>query len=87
MNPAVKYTLGRLGIFVVVFAAILPIPLVENIFVKAMVALLASAGLSFVLLRTWREQMNEQIAGAMVRRKEQKENLRSALAGDDDPKP
>jgi len=88
MSPAVKYTLGRLGIFAVVFAATLPVPLVENIFVKAMVALLISAVLSFFLLRTWREQMNEQLAGVVEKRRAEKERLRSALAGEEDqPRP
>lgn len=83
MNPAAKYTLGRLGIFAVVFLATLPIPLVENIFVKAMAALLVSAVLSFFLLRHWREQMNEQLAAAAVKRRVERERLRAALAGED----
>jgi len=84
MSPALKYTLGRLGIFAVVFVATLPIPLVENIFVKAMVALVVSAVLSFFLLRRWRDEMNDQLAEAVVKRREEKEKLRAALAGEDD---
>ena len=44
MSPAVKYTLGRLGLFAVCFTALLPVPL--NLFVKMMVAFVLSAGLA-----------------------------------------
>jgi Protein of unknown function (DUF4229) len=83
MAPAIKYTLARLGLFVAVFAALWPLDL--DIFIKLMIALLASAGFSFFLLRGWRDQMATQMAAAAERRKAQKERLRSALAGDDQP--
>ena len=82
MKPAVKYTLGRLGLFVVVFAALFPTPL--NILVKAMVAFVASAGLSFIVLRRWRDEMAEQLGEMAARRTAEKDRLRSALAGDED---
>ncbi|MCW6010847.1 DUF4229 domain-containing protein [Micromonospora sp. CPCC 205371] len=82
MSPAIKYTLGRIGLFVVILAALWPLDL--DIFVKIMIALLASAGLSFVLLRGWRDQMAGQMATAAERRKAEKERLRAALAGDDE---
>ncbi|GAA0521652.1 hypothetical protein Ade02nite_64070 [Paractinoplanes deccanensis] len=82
MNPAVKYSLGRLGLFVVVFAVLLPIPL--NFLVRAMVALVVSAVASYFLLATWRNQMNEQLVGAASRRTAEKERLRAALAGDEE---
>ncbi len=82
MSPAVKYTLGRIGLFLVVLAALLPVQL--NIFVKLMIALVFSATLSFFLLRTWRDQMARQLAGAATRRRAEKERLRAALAGDED---
>lgn len=84
MSPAVKYTLGRIGLFALVFAALWPVDL--DIFVKLMIALIASAGFSFFLLRGWRDQMANQMAIAAERRKAEKERLRAALAGDDDPK-
>jgi membrane protein implicated in regulation of membrane protease activity len=83
MGPSVKYTLGRLGIFVVVFAATLPIPVIDSLLVKAMVALLVSSILSLFLLRQWRDEMANQLSGAAQRRREQREKLRAALAGDD----
>ncbi len=84
MNPAAKYSLGRLGIFVVVFLAMLPVPFIENVFVKAMAALLISAVLSYFLLRPWRDQMNAHLAEALEKRRAEKERLRAALAGEDE---
>jgi hypothetical protein len=81
MSPIVKYTLGRLGLFVVVALALLPVPL--NIFVKLMIAVIASAGFSLVLLSKWRNEMAEQLGSAAQRRRAEKERLRAALAGDE----
>jgi len=55
-----------------------------NDFLKLLVALLVSLPLSYVLLRTWREQMAEQIVTGRARRAEEKQRLRAALAGDDE---
>lgn len=81
MSPVIKYTLGRLGLFVAVFLALTPVPL--NIFVKLMVAVVASAGFSIVLLRGWRNEMAEQLASMAQRRRAEKDRLRAALAGDE----
>ncbi|MFI5934818.1 DUF4229 domain-containing protein [Actinoplanes sp. NPDC051494] len=81
MSPAVKYTLGRLGLFIVVFALLLPVPL--NFLVKAMIALIASAGFSYFLLAKWRTEMAEQLDSVATRRSAEKERLRAALAGDE----
>lgn len=83
MKPAVKYALGRLGLFLVVFAVLIPTtPL--NILVKAMVALVAASGLSLILLRGWRHESAEQLGEIAARRSAEKERLRSALAGDEE---
>ncbi|WP_433828016.1 DUF4229 domain-containing protein [Actinoplanes sp. CA-015351] len=82
MSPAIKYTFGRIGLFVIVFVALSPTPL--NILVKAMVAFVASAGLSFLLLRKWRDEMAEQLGSISAKRTAEKDRLRSALAGDED---
>ena len=82
MSPAVKYTLGRLGLFVLIFVLLLPLPL--NILVKAMIALVGSAILSYFLLADWRNQMGEQLASVASRRTAEKERLRAALAGDEE---
>ena len=83
MSPVVKYTLGRIGLFLVILAAMLPVPYPQNFFVKAMIALFASAGLSLVLMRQWRDEMAEQLSAVARRRRAEKERLRSALAGDE----
>lgn len=81
MSPAIKYTLGRFGLFAASFTALLPVPL--NLLVKLMVAFVASAALSFLLLRKWRDEMAEQLGSMAARRAAEKERLRSALAGDE----
>ncbi|WP_030442114.1 DUF4229 domain-containing protein, partial [Actinoplanes subtropicus] len=82
MSPAVKYTLGRLGLFVLIFVLLLPLPL--NILVKAMIALVVSAAASYFLLADWRNRMGEQLASAASRRTAEKQRLRAALAGDEE---
>ena len=81
MTAAVKYTLGRLGLFLVVFVLLLPVPL--NLLVKAMIALVASAAFSYFLLAKWRNEMAERLGAAAQRRSAEKSRLRSALAGDE----
>ncbi|MEU6021057.1 DUF4229 domain-containing protein [Micromonospora sp. NPDC047134] len=81
MSAAVKYTLGRVGLFAAVVAALWPVNI--DIFLKLIVALLFSAALSFFLLKGWRDEMAEEMAVAAERRRTEKEQLRSALAGDD----
>lgn len=85
MSAALKYTLGRIGLFLVVFAALLPVP--ANLFLKLMLAVLISAGLAYLLLRGWRDEMAAGLAGAAQRRKADKERLRAALAGDEEDPP
>jgi cobalamin synthase len=81
VSPAVKYTLGRFGLFLVVLVLLLPVPL--NFLVKAMIALLASAVLAYFLLARWRNEMAEQLGSVAQRRREEKQRLRAALAGDE----
>jgi hypothetical protein len=81
MSPAVKYTLGRLGLFVVVFVLLTPVPLA--FLVKAMIAVIASAVLSYFLLANWRNEMAEQLGSVAERRRAEKARLRAALAGDE----
>ncbi|SCL37781.1 Protein of unknown function [Micromonospora pallida] len=82
MSAGVKYTLGRIGLFVVVLLALWPVGL--NVYLKLMLALAFSAGLSFFFLRGWRDEMAEDMAVTADRRRTEKERLRSALAGDDE---
>ncbi|WP_405428220.1 DUF4229 domain-containing protein [Micromonospora sp. NBC_00617] len=82
MSAAVKYTLGRIGLFVAVLAGLWLVDM--NVFLKLMLALVFSAALSFFLLRGWRDEMAEEMASAAEHRRTEKERLRAALAGDDD---
>ncbi|MGC4756911.1 DUF4229 domain-containing protein [Micromonospora sp. 050-3] len=81
MSAALKYTLGRIGLFVAVLAGLWLVDM--NVFLKLMLALVFSAALSFFLLRGWRDEMAAEIAEAAERRRTEKERLRSALAGED----
>lgn len=81
MSPTLKYTLGRIGLFLAVLLALWPVDL--NLFLKLMIALVFSAALSYFLLRRWREEMAGRLATAADRRKADRDRLRSALAGDD----
>lgn len=83
VSAALKYTLGRIGLFVAVLAGLWLIDM--NVFLKLMLALVFSAALSFFLLRGWRDEMAGEMADATERRRAEKERLRSALAGEDQP--
>jgi hypothetical protein len=87
MTPGLRYALGRLGIFVV--CAVPAVFLLQglNLFLRLMLALIVSAVLSFGLLRRWRDEVAEQMSANSRRRSDQKQKLRSALAGDDDARP
>jgi len=82
VSPVVKYTLGRIGLFVAVLLVLWPLDL--NILIKMMIAVLVSAVLSIFVLRRWRNEVSEQVAGAVERRRAERERLRSALAGEDE---
>jgi hypothetical protein len=84
MPPFMKYSFARLGLFVVVAAALLLVPMPIDPLLRLMIALMVSAVLSYFLLGRLRNQVGEQVAGAVQKRTERKEKLRSALAGDDE---
>ncbi|GHJ50578.1 hypothetical protein Cs7R123_79200 [Catellatospora sp. TT07R-123] len=84
MSAAVKYTLARLGLFLAVFAALWFVPVI-SLPVKLMIAIVVSAAAGWFLLRNLRDDVSAQVEGAVDRRREQKEHLRAALAGDDVP--
>lgn len=83
MNPMMKYTLARLGLFVAVAAVLLVVPIELNPFLKLGIALIASAILSFFLLRKLRDDVANQLADSARQRADRKEKLRSALAGEE----
>jgi hypothetical protein len=81
MNPTAKFTLGRIGLFLLVALALWPVPV--SLLVKLMIAVIASTILQFVVLRRWRAEMIDYIDQSVGRRRQEREKLRSALAGDD----
>ena len=83
MSGTVKYTLGRLGLFLAAALALWPVPL--NLLLKLMIAVLVSAVLAYFLLRPWRDEMARDLARGVERRRAERERLRRALAGDDAP--
>ena len=83
MNPMMKYTIARLGLFIVSAAVLLVVPIELNPFLKLGIALIASAILSFFLLRKLRDDVANQLADGARQRADRKEKLRSALAGED----
>ena len=84
MNPMVKFTLGRVGLFVIVALLLWPVPI--DLLLKLMIAVIASFALQFVVLRKWRLEMIGQVDQVANRRRTEKAKLRAALAGEDDEK-
>ena len=88
VSPGIKYAFGRVGLFVLCGGlALLLLPHDWNEFLRLLIGAAVSMLLSFVLLRRWRDEVAEQLAASSSRRIEQKQKLRSALAGDTDPAP
>jgi hypothetical protein len=90
VTPGLKYTLARVGIFVVcTLPAIYLLPHSLDLLVRIIIGAVVSMVISVVALRGLRGQMAEQIDTVVQQRRAQKEKLRAALAGDDeeDPEP
>ena len=91
LPPATKYTLGRIGLFLVAFVVTAFLPLGSDPytvwFLRLMIAGVVSAIASWFLLAGWRNEMGSTIERSMSRRRADKQRLRSALAGDDDNTP
>jgi hypothetical protein len=81
VNATVKYTLGRIGLFLAVLVPLLPVPI--NLLLKLMIAVLLSAVLALFLLRRWRDEMARGLEESARRRRADKDRLRAALAGDE----
>ena len=84
MNPVVKYSLARLGLFVLVAAVLLVVPLPLDVFLRLLIALLVSAVASYFLFKGMRDEVANHLAAAMERRQERKARLQAALAGEED---
>ena len=84
MNPMMKYTLGRVGLFVLAAVILLLLPIPLDFFLRLLLALVISMVAQFWLLRRWRADMIAYVDGAVGRRKADKARLRAALSGDDE---
>jgi hypothetical protein len=84
MSPVVKFTLGRVGLFVGISLLLWPVPGID-LLLKLMIALVVSVALQFVVMRKWRADMIDYVDQAATRRRTEKEKLRAALAGEDEP--
>ena len=86
MNPGLKYALGRLGLFIAVAVpAVLLLPRGMNVLLKLMIALVISAVLAWFLLRRWREEVAARMSASAQRKIADRQRLRAALAGEDEP--
>lgn len=86
MSPGLRYALGRLGIFVAcAVPALFLLPREMNPLLKLMIALVVSASVSFFLLRQWRDEVAERLSAKARKKIDEKNRLRSALAGEDEP--
>jgi uncharacterized membrane protein YccC len=85
VNPVLKYSLARLGLFVVALAlVVLVLPSDFNVLLKLLIALVISMVASFFLLRRWSNDVAERLQAGTERRAQEKERLRKALSGEDD---
>jgi hypothetical protein len=83
VNPAVKYTLGRIGLLLAALLVVWPVPQLGPM-VKLLTALTVSFVLSWFVLRRWRDEFSAYLAARAEQRRLERERLRAALAGDDD---
>jgi membrane protein implicated in regulation of membrane protease activity len=83
----VKYSLGRVGIFVAVIVPVLVLVPLESLPLKLMIGIIVSAVVAFFALRRWREELAQQLTDGARRRQAEQQRLRSALAGEDDQPP
>ena len=86
--PATKFTLGRIGLFAILFVILLAVPMPMSrdagLLVRLMIAAVVSAIASWFLLARWRNEMASTLQTSMSKRRVEKDKLRAALAGDDD---
>ena len=85
MKPVVKYTLARLGLLLAVLLVLFAVFPGLDPLVTLLVAFLVSFVLSWFVLRGWRDEMAHALAESARRRRENRERLRAALAGEDQP--
>jgi Protein of unknown function (DUF4229) len=84
MSPALKYSFARVGIFVAcAVPALLLLPDAIDPLLKLLIAVVVSAAASYFLLRRWRDEVADSLSAGARKRAEQRDRLRTALAGED----
>ncbi len=84
MKALAVYTLARFGLLVAVFLLLLPLNQID-LLIRLAAAFVVSMVLSWFLLRTQRDRAAVDLDRWMQRRRERRERLRAALAGEDPP--
>jgi hypothetical protein len=85
VTPGLKYTLARFGIFVAcTVPAIMLLPQSLDLLLRILIGAVLSAVVSLLVLNKWRNQMADQISTGLQQRRDEKERLRAALAGEDE---
>jgi len=79
--PMVKYTLARVGIFVVLTLVLMP--LLHNLLLAMVISAVVTAVVALVVLKKWRNEVAATLETSINARRAEKEKLRAALAGDD----
>jgi hypothetical protein len=74
MRPVLRLATARLGIFLAVFAVLTVLPLRMDLFLRALIALLASMLLSVFLLRRARREVSEHLVDSIERRRDRRAN-------------
>jgi uncharacterized membrane protein len=81
LAPAmIRYTLARVGLLVLIAAVLILVGVPA--LVAILIALVASLGLSLVLFRGLRADLDEELAAARARRRSERARLRQALRGE-----
>jgi hypothetical protein len=85
VNLQVKYFLARLGILLLcAVPAFLLLPAGMDGLLKILIAFVASAAISYFVLRDWAEQAGESLLARRQRKKEERQRLRATLEGEDE---
>ena len=82
LPPMVKYTLARVGMWVVLTFVLNAI--LHNVILCALISAVVTAIAGFFLLSKWRNEVASTLETSITKRRAEKEKLRSALAGDDE---
>jgi hypothetical protein len=78
----VKYTLARVGMWVALTFALNAF--LTDVVLSALISAAVTAVAGYFLLAKWRNEVASTIETSITKRRAEKEQLRSALAGDDD---